>query len=172
MIRTVDIHMPYKATHRFARISARKVRPLADLIRGKYADEALDILRYQPHRGARLLEKVLKSALGNAEDPTERRTSARLVVTDARVDGGPMFKRIRPRARGMAFMIKKRMSHIRVALRVYGGRTMPRDPRYCTFRRLRQRYGSKSQSDRLSHRHHGRLEEPLVRLEAGVLATC
>ena len=60
--------MAYTATHRYARISARKVRPLADLIRGKFADEALDILKYQPQRGARLLEKVLKSALGNAED--------------------------------------------------------------------------------------------------------
>ena len=63
--------MAYKATHRFARISARKVRPLADLIRGKHADEALDILRYMPQRGARLLEKVIKSALGNAEDKRE-----------------------------------------------------------------------------------------------------
>jgi large subunit ribosomal protein L22 len=107
--------MPYQATHRFARISARKVRPLADLIRGKHADEALDILRYQPHRGARLLEKVLKSALGNAED--RRATDVdELIVVDARVDEGPMFKRVRPRARGMAFMIKKRMSHIRVTL--------------------------------------------------------
>jgi large subunit ribosomal protein L22 len=107
--------MPYQATHRFARISARKVRPLADLIRGKFADEALDILRYQPHRGARLLEKVLKSALGNAEAKRVQNPGD-LVVTDCRIDGGPMFKRIRPRARGMAFMIKKRMSHIRVAL--------------------------------------------------------
>jgi large subunit ribosomal protein L22 len=107
--------MPYQATHRFARISARKVRPLADLIRGKFADEALDILRYQPHRGARLLEKVLKSALGNAESKRAQNPQG-LLVTDARVDQGPMFKRIRPRARGMAFMIKKRMSHIRVAL--------------------------------------------------------
>src|SRR5205814_5659335 len=108
-------HMAYEAVHRYARISARKVRPLADLIRGKHADEALDLLRYQPQRGARLLEKVLKSALGNAED---RRAPAvaELVVVDARVDEGPMFKRIRPRARGMAFMIKKRMSHIRVAV--------------------------------------------------------
>jgi large subunit ribosomal protein L22 len=107
--------MAYEAVHRFARISARKVRPLADLIRGKHADEALDLLRYQPQRGARYLEKVLKSALGNAED---RRAPAvaDLIVVDARVDEGPMFKRIRPRARGMAFMIKKRMSHIRVAL--------------------------------------------------------
>ena len=107
--------MAYEATHRFARISARKVRPLADLIRGKYADEALDILKYQPHRGARMLEKVLKSALGNAED---RRAPAvdDLIVVDARADSGPMFKRIRPRARGMAFGIKKRFAHIRVAL--------------------------------------------------------
>ncbi len=107
--------MPFEATHRFARISARKVRPIADLIRGKFADEALDILKYQPQRGARLLEKVLKSALGNAE--ARRVANAEgLVVVDARVDGGPMFKRVRPRARGMAFMIKKRMSHIHVAL--------------------------------------------------------
>ncbi len=107
--------MAYQAVHRFARISARKVRPLADLIRGKHADEALDLLRYQPQRGARLLEKVLKSALGNAED---RRAPSigDLVVTDVRIDGGPMFKRVRPRARGMAFMVKKRMSHISVSV--------------------------------------------------------
>jgi large subunit ribosomal protein L22 len=107
--------MAYEAVHRFARISARKVRPLADLIRGKHADEALDLLRYQPQRGARFLEKVLKSALGNAED-RRAPTISDLVVVDARVDDGPMFKRIRPRARGMAFMIKKRMSHIRISV--------------------------------------------------------
>ncbi|HEX5443166.1 MAG TPA: 50S ribosomal protein L22 [Pirellulales bacterium] len=107
--------MAYEAVHRFARISARKVRPIADLIRGKYADEALEILRYQPQRGARLLEKVLKSALGNADDRRAPNLQ-NLVVVDVRIDGGPMFKRIRPRARGMAFMIKKRMSHIRVAV--------------------------------------------------------
>jgi large subunit ribosomal protein L22 len=107
--------MAYNAVHRFARISARKVRPLADLIRGKHADEALDLLRYQPQRGARMLEKVLRSALGNAED--RRATNiGDLVVVDARIDGGPMFKRVRPHARGMAFMIRKRMSHIRVSL--------------------------------------------------------
>lgn len=107
--------MPYHAIYRNIRISARKVRPIADLIRGKYADEALDILKYQPQRGARLLEKVLKSALGNAEDRHEKKVDD-LVVVDARVDAGPMFKRIRPRARGMAFQIKKRTAHIRVAV--------------------------------------------------------
>jgi large subunit ribosomal protein L22 len=110
----------FSASHRHARISARKVRPLADLVRGKFADEALDLLRYQPQRGARLLEKVILSAVGNAQDPDQNpgRTVALmdLVVVDARIDGGPMFKRIRPRARGMAFMIKKRTSHISVSL--------------------------------------------------------
>lgn len=114
--------MPYLAMHRYARVSPRKVRPLADLIRGKFADEALDILRYEPNRGARMLEKVLKSALGNARDPDNPQNRGknvnvdRLVVTVVTVDGGPMFKRMRPRARGMAYMIHRRMSHIRVTL--------------------------------------------------------
>jgi large subunit ribosomal protein L22 len=112
--------MPFQAKHRYARISARKVRPMADLVRGKYADEALDILRFQPHRGARLLEKVIQSALGNAQDPDQAAgvsvVAENLVVAEARIDEGPMFKRIRPRARGMAFVVKKRSSHIHVTL--------------------------------------------------------
>jgi large subunit ribosomal protein L22 len=112
--------MAFTAIHRYARISARKVRPLADLVRGKFADEALDLLKYQPHRGARMLEKVLRSAVGNAQDPDQNKGQAlnpeRLVVTDARVDGGPTFKRIRPRARGMAFGILRRTAHITVEL--------------------------------------------------------
>ena len=107
--------MSFQASHRFARISAQKVRPLANMIRGKFADEALDILRYQPQRGARLLEKVIKSALANAEEQRSRNIK-NLRVVDARVDGGPMFKRIRPRARGMAHVIKKRTSHLRIEL--------------------------------------------------------
>ncbi len=117
--------MAFKAVHRHARISAQKVRGLADMVRGKYADEALDILRYQPHRGARMLEKVIRSALGNAQDPDQNSGQQvdvdDLVLTDVRVDGGPMFKRVRPRARGMAFMILKRTSHISVTLDVPGG---------------------------------------------------
>jgi large subunit ribosomal protein L22 len=112
--------MAFKATHKHARISARKVRLIADMIRGKFADEALDILKYQPQRGARLIERVLLSALGNAQDPEQnpgRNVKATdLVVTDARVDGGPMFKRIKPVSRGMAYMIKRRTSHITVQL--------------------------------------------------------
>ena len=107
--------MPYSACHRHARISARKVRLIADLIRDKHADEALDLLRYMPQRGAKLLEKVLKSALGNAEDRRAPNVG-NLVVTEVRGDEGPMFKRVRPRARGMAFLVKKRTSHIHVTL--------------------------------------------------------
>jgi len=107
--------MAYEAVYRFAQISARKVRPLADLIRGLGADEALNVLRYQPHRGARMLEKVLKSALANAED--RRAANLRhLRVVDVRVNQGPMVKRMRPHARGMASVILKRMAHIHVAL--------------------------------------------------------
>jgi len=113
--------MAFQASHRYARISARKVRPMADLVRGKFADQALDILRFQPQRGARLLEKVIRSALGNAQDPDQNAGKTinveSLVVSEARIDEGPMFKRIRPRARGMAYMIKKRTSHIHVSLR-------------------------------------------------------
>jgi large subunit ribosomal protein L22 len=107
--------MPYKAFHRNARISARKVRPLASMIRGQRADRALEWLKYQPQRGARMLEKVLQSALANAEEQRAKDV-ANLVVVDARVDGGSMFKRIRPRARGMAFGILRRTSHIRIAV--------------------------------------------------------
>lgn len=112
--------MAFQATHRNARISPRKVRPLADLVRGKYAEEALDILRYLPQRGARMLEKVIRSAQGNAQDPDQNRGRTvdldSLVITDARVNNGSTFKRVRPRARGMAFMILRRMSHIHITL--------------------------------------------------------
>lgn len=112
--------MEFIAKHRFARISPRKVRPVADLVRGKFVDDALDILRYQPHRGARMLEKVIQSALANAQDPEQNpgrmADAGRLLLAEIRIDGGPMFKRFMPRARGMACMIKKRMSHITVTV--------------------------------------------------------
>jgi large subunit ribosomal protein L22 len=107
--------MAYNATHRFARISASKVRPFADLIRGRRVDEAILLLKYEPNRGARFLEKVLSSAVANAEDRGARNVD-RMVVIDARVDGGPMFKRVLPRARGMAYMIRRRFAHIQVAI--------------------------------------------------------
>ena len=104
-----------RSTHRFARISATKVRPFAKLIHGKRAVEGLNALRYVPNRGARMLEKVLRSAMANAAEQQVRNVD-NLRIVEVRVDGGPMFKRIRPRARGMAFLIRKRTSHIHVAI--------------------------------------------------------
>jgi large subunit ribosomal protein L22 len=104
-----------KAYHRHARISATKVRPFADLIRGKSVSQGLNCLRYLPNRGARVIEKVLKSAIANAEDKGARNVES-LKIVEARVDGGPMFKRVQPRARGMAYLIRRRFSHVRVAI--------------------------------------------------------
>ena len=107
--------MRYTAHHRFADMAARKIRPFASLIRGRTADEALELLRFLPNKSARLLESVLKSALGNAEDKGARAIDD-LVVIESRVDGGPMMKRIMPRARGTAYVIKRRYAHIHVTL--------------------------------------------------------
>jgi large subunit ribosomal protein L22 len=107
--------MAYKASHRFARISPRKVRLMADIVRGKFADEALELLRFQSQRGARMLEKVIQSAMANAEDRRAPNLGS-LMLVDVRVDPGPMIKRMMTRARGMASVIKRRMSHIRVTL--------------------------------------------------------
>jgi large subunit ribosomal protein L22 len=96
-------------------MSARKLRPFANMIRGKSVDEALQLLRFKPNRGARLIEAVVKSAMGNAEDRGARDVED-LIVVESRIDDGPMFKRIMPRARGTAFMILRRMCHIHVAI--------------------------------------------------------
>lgn len=109
----------YRATHRHARISATKVRPFADAIRGKTAQQGLRELEYIPNRGARVLEKVLKSAIANAEHANARNVDG-LVIKDCRVDGGPMYKRIRPRARGMAFLVRHRFAHVRVTIGTRG----------------------------------------------------
>jgi large subunit ribosomal protein L22 len=107
--------MDYKAVHRYADTGPRKIRLFADLIRGRNVDEALQLLKFYHNRGARLLEVVVRSALGNA-DHLECPDLDSLVVTEARVDGAPTFKRMQPRARGTAFMIKRRLAHIHVTL--------------------------------------------------------
>lgn len=107
--------MEYRAKHRFADMSPRKIRPFATLIRGRNVDEAMELLRFLPNKSARLLEQVLKSAVGNAEDKGARNIDD-LYVSESCVDGGPIMKRIMPRARGTAYPIKRRYAHIRVTL--------------------------------------------------------
>jgi len=107
--------MQYTAKHRYADVGPRKIRLFADLIRGKNVDEALQLLRFYHNRGAKLLMAVVQSAYGNAAEQ-ENPDPDGLIVRECRVDGAPMFKRIQPRARGTAFQIKRRMSHIIVTL--------------------------------------------------------
>ncbi len=107
--------MIYVAKHRFADVAPRKMRPIAQMVRGMNIDEALEALKFLPNRGARLIEAVVRSAVGNAED-LGCRSLEDLIVSDCRIDGAPMFKRIQPRARGTAFGIKRRLAHIVVGL--------------------------------------------------------
>ena len=104
------------ATLRFARISARKVKIVADLIRGKYVDEALAIVKFTPKASSEIIEKLLKSAIANAEN-NHGMNRGSLVVSEIYANQGPTLKRIRPAAKGSATRIRKRTSHITIKLR-------------------------------------------------------
>jgi len=108
----------YRSIHRWARIAPRKARLVADLVRGMPVNDAIAVLENHPRRGAKLLHKVLKSALSNASNDLDVDLNA-LVVSEAQVDMGPLLggrQRWRPRAMGRATPIRKRTSHLRVAL--------------------------------------------------------
>jgi large subunit ribosomal protein L22 len=113
-----------KAIARYIRVSPRKARLVADLVRGKTVAEALAILQYSPQVAARHIEKVLRSAVANAEHNHQVRNLDDLRV-NAVIDGGPSLKRIQPRAMGRAFWIRHRLAHITVALAEAGGGSAP-----------------------------------------------
>jgi len=108
--------MEAKAIARYVRISPRKVRQVVDLIRGKDCDEALAILKFVRKSAAKPVEKVLRSAMANAEN-NHGMDPGSLYVAKVMVDGGPTLKRILPRMRGMANRIRKRTSHITVVVK-------------------------------------------------------
>jgi large subunit ribosomal protein L22 len=108
----------FQASHRMARISPYKARPVINLVRGKTAEEALRILQFEPRRAAPMIRKVIQSALSNASSDLEVKLN-RLVVADARIDGGPLLSgraRFRPGPMGRAMPIRKRTSHIVIQL--------------------------------------------------------
>ena len=107
--------MEVKAQARFLRISPRKARLAVDLVRGRRVEEALNQLRYLPQRSAKVLTKVVRSALSNAEQNPGIDVDT-LYVKKAFVDGGPSLKRWTPRAMGRATRILKRTCHITVVL--------------------------------------------------------
>lgn len=106
-----------RATAKTVRIPARKARLVIDLIRGKSVAEALGILKFTPRAGAVIIEKVLKSAIANAENNFDLDVED-LFVSEAYVNEGPTLKRFRPRAKGSASPINKRTSHITVVVSV------------------------------------------------------
>ena len=103
-----------KASLKYARISSRKVKIVADLIRGKDVDEALAIVKFTPKASSEIIEKLLKSAIANAENNHDMKHE-KLYVAEIYANQGPTLKRIRPAAKGSAVRI--RTSHITIVLK-------------------------------------------------------
>ena len=104
----------WKSSHKFARIAPRKARLVIDTIRGQRCDEALEQLRFNRRRAARMIEAVLKSAMVSADE--QEADMRQLVIKEAKIDGGPYLRRWRPKDRGRAHPIAKRTSHIEVTV--------------------------------------------------------
>ncbi|GGJ01063.1 50S ribosomal protein L22 [Alicyclobacillus cellulosilyticus] len=104
-----------RARAKYIRIAPRKVRLVVDLIRGKRVQEALAILKFTPRGASPVVEKVLRSAIANAQN-NHNMDVDRLYIKEIYVDPGPTLKRFRPRAQGRAFSILKRTSHITVVV--------------------------------------------------------
>jgi len=98
----------------FMRSSSRKARLVADLIRGKRIDDAMNLLRFSDKRAADMMTKTLKAAISDAEHGEA--DVSRLVVCESRIDGGPIIKRFQPKDRGRAHPIRKRTSHFVIAV--------------------------------------------------------
>lgn len=105
-----------RAILRYARISSRKVKIVADLIRGKKVDEALAIIKFTPKASSEVLEKLLKSAIANAEN-NHGMNRGNLIVSEIYANQGPTLKRIRPAAKGSAVRIRKRTCHITIVVK-------------------------------------------------------
>ncbi len=107
--------MQVKAVSRYVRISPQKVRMLAGVIKGKPVDVGLNILKFMPQKAAAIVDKVVRSAVSNADQHPDIDIDS-LVIGNLFVDQGPMAKRFRARARGRGSRILKRTSHITVIL--------------------------------------------------------
>jgi large subunit ribosomal protein L22 len=104
-----------KASHRYARIAPRKARLIMDLVRGRNVDDAITLLRFAKQRATGMIEKVIRSAVANANEQ-EVPSRNTLYVARAYVDPGPIIKRFQPKDRGKAYPIQKKTSHLCVEL--------------------------------------------------------
>ena len=107
--------MEVKATQRYVRISPQKVRMIVDAIKGKPAEVAINALKFMPQKSAGIVEKIVRSAVANADQNTSIDVDE-LVVRNLIVDQGPTLKRFKARARGRGARILKRTAHITVVL--------------------------------------------------------
>lgn len=107
--------MEVVALTRYSRISAKKAREVARELRGRPANEALELLKFIPRKAARLLYKTLHSAVANAEN-NHNLNSDSLIIKEAIIEEGPAFRRFKPAARGSAKPVRKRTSHLRIVL--------------------------------------------------------
>jgi large subunit ribosomal protein L22 len=131
------------AKARFVHVSASKARRVIDLVRGKSVSDALDILRWAPQSASEPIAKVIASAAANAQN-NEGLDPATLVVATVYADEGPTAKRIRPRAQGRAFRIRKRTSHITVIVESRPSKEERGGGRSVSASRARRAQGSKA----------------------------
>lgn len=108
--------MEARAIAKHVRIAPRKIRIVADLVRGKNVSEAMAILRFTPKVGSKVVEKVIRSAVANAEHNNDMNVDA-LYISEIFVDQDSTMKRIHPRSRGQAFKILKKSSHVTVVVK-------------------------------------------------------
>lgn len=112
--------MVAKAKAMYVRISTRKSREVADLVRGKQVEDALRILKFTPRKPAAHIAKVIRSAMANAEENSKIRDLSNVRVGEIRIEMGPPMKRFTPRAYGRASLIRKPTTHIKVVLENIG----------------------------------------------------
>lgn len=105
------------ATHRYARIAPRKARLVMDMIRGRKVDDAMSVLQFSKRRAAVMIAKVIKSAVANYNEQTVEQNNGELIISEARIDAGPVIKRFQPKDRGKAHNIMKRTSHLVISVK-------------------------------------------------------
>ena len=157
------------ATARFVRVSARKARLVLDQIRGRPVGEALATLQYTPRIAARLVEKVLRSAVANAEHNHQVRDLDALRVHHAIADGGPSLKRVQPRAMGRAFFIKHRTSHLTIGVsdELNGAVTAPPAPPARPARKPKSRAAAKPAGAKAEEVEKAETKAPAARKKPG-----
>ena len=108
--------MEARAVNKYVHQSAKKIKPMLDLIRGKRVDHALNTLHFLPNKAAKIVENTIRSAVSNYMDTDEgsKANPEELIIKAAYVDQGPTARRIQPRSMGRAYLIRKRSSHVTV----------------------------------------------------------